>query len=339
MQFDNDGETEEALRTFLDTLDVDEQHETYFEQMMVAVAKMAEDDVDELDLKITTNALKELRYAFKVFRKYDDRPKISVFGSARTETDHPNYRAAEAFSSKAADRDYMIVSGAGPGIMEAANKGAGPEDSFGLHISLPHEYKPNRYIAGDEKCIHFRYFFSRKLMFAKESEAIVYFPGGFGTHDELFELLCLLQTGGHHLSPLVLCDSNGYWEEFLDHLETALLAEGTISENDLELLDYVSGPDEALEVIETFYSNYHSSRFLGDDFIIRFREYPGRDALKKLEDEFIHLCPESGFRVEEGPLAGEEDAPHEDLHRLVFYYSNYDYGELRRLVRMMNDWN
>lgn len=340
MQLDsNSVETEEALQVFLETLDVAEDQETYFEQMLVSIANMAGDDVDELDLKITTNALKELRYAFSVFQKYDDRSKISVFGSARTERDHPNYQSAEEFSEKAVDRGYMIISGAGPGIMEAANKGAGAEESFGLHISLPHEYKPNRYIEGDEKCIHFRYFFSRKLMFAKESEAIIYFPGGFGTHDELFELLCLMQTGGHHLSPLILCDSTGFWESFLDHLENALLAEGTISETDLQLLDYVSDPGEAIEVVDTFYSNYHSSRFVGDEFLIRFRDYPGQSALRELEDQFLHLCPESGFRVEEDPLPGEENDAPEDPHRLVFYYTNYDYGDLRRLVRVLNGWN
>lgn len=335
----DDDRTEEAIQVLLETLDVDEERETYFEQMLNSVAGMAEANVGELDLKITCNAFKELQYSFKTFRKYDDRPKISVFGSARTQSEHPNYRAAEEFSALAADRDYMIVSGAGPGIMEAANKGAGRENSFGLHISLPHEYKPNRYISGDEKCIHFRYFFTRKLMFAKESEATIYFPGGFGTHDELFELLCLLQTGGHHLSPLILCDRNGYWEPFLDHLRTSLLEEGTISETDLQLLDYVTSPEEAIEIVDQFFSNYHSSRFLEEEFVIRFRDYPGAGALEELEDEFSHLCPESGFRVEEGILPGEEnDAPGE-LYRLVFYYSNHDYGELRELIRVLNGWN
>ena len=332
------GETEQAIRDFLGSLSIDEEYRTYFEQLMVAITKLADSNLSELDVKIMTNALKEMRYAFEVFRKYDDRRKIAVFGSARTDPDHENYRAAQEFSREAADRNYMIISGAGPGIMEAANKGAGRDDSFGLHISLPHEYQPNRYIAGDEKCITFRYFFSRKLLFAKESEAVVYFPGGFGTHDELYELLCLLQTGEHHMSPLVLCDQNGFWKDFQQYLEDTLIAEGTISEEDLQLLDYVTEPEAALDVVENFYSNYHSSRFLNEDFLIRFREFPEGACLEELEEEFIHLCPESGFRVEKGRLPGEEpDAP-EELYRLVFFYTNHNYAELRRLIDYVNNW-
>lgn len=333
------NETAEAIRNFLDSISIEDEHETYFKQLMVSIVKLAASDLNGLDLKITTNALKEMRHAFEVFRRYDDPRKIAVFGSARTDPEHPNYKAAQTFSQEAVNRDYMIISGAGPGIMEAANKGAGRDDSFGLHISLPHEYQPNRYIAGDEKCITFRYFFSRKLLFAKESEAVIYFPGGFGTHDELFELLCLLQTGEHHMSPLVLCDRNNFWQDFQQYLEETLIPEGTISEEDLQLLDYVTEPEEALDVIDHFYSNYHSSRFLNEDYLIRFRDFPEGACLEELEDEFLHLCPESGFRVEKGRIAGEEpDAP-EDLYRLVFFYTNHNYAELRRLIDHINSWN
>lgn len=333
----NESQANEAIEELLNSLPVADEDETFFRQLLVTIGKLAEDDVDDLGLKILTNAIKEIRYAFRVFRDYDE-TKISVFGSARTHKDHPNYKAAEQFSSLAADQGYMLISGAGPGIMEAVNKGAGPENSFGLHISLPHEYKPNPYIEGDEKCVSFRYFFSRKLIFSKESGAAVYFPGGFGTHDELLELLCLMQTGRHHLAPLVLCDTDGFWEEGIRYFEETLLEEGNISESDLHLYDYVSNPEEALEVINRFYMNYHSSRFVDDEFIIRFRDLPSKTYLNKIEDEFIHLCPESGFRVEEGPVEGEEtDAP-EDLYRLVFYFTNQNYGELRRLVNRLNNW-
>lgn len=339
MQYGLDNETlNQKIDEILEVLDSDETSETYIKQLLVTTLKLADDNSGELELKILTNAFKEMRYAFEVFKDYEDRKKISVFGSARTKAGHPNYEAAESFSAKAAERDYMIISGAGPGIMEAANKGAGAEDSFGLHISIPYEYQPNRYIAGDEKCITFRYFFSRKLLFAKESEAIIYFPGGFGTHDELFELLCLMQTGGHHLTPIILCDRNDFWEDMIDYMKNSLLEEGTISETDLHLFDYVHDPEEALDVIDRFYSNYHSSRFLGDRYLIRFNDFPSETKLNALEEEFLHLCPESGYRVQRGPLKGEEPSVPEDLYRLVFHYTNHDYGELRRLIDELNSW-
>jgi hypothetical protein len=334
----NDELVNRNMEELIESLDTNEVSEIYIKQLLVTIAKLANDQVGELELKILTNAIKEVRYAFKVFRNYDDRKKISVFGSARADNDDPNFEAAEAFSRMASDRDYMVISGAGPGIMEAANKGAGTEDSFGLHISIPHEYKPNRFIHNDEKCINFRYFFSRKLLFSKESSASIFFPGGFGTHDELFELLCLMQTGRHHLTPLVLCDQNGYWEQFLDYVKNTLLEEETIGETDLQLLDYVQDPGEALDVIDNFYSNFHSSRFLDEEYLVRFRELPSETALNELEDEFLHLCPESGFRVNEGPLDGEEPGAPDNLYRLVFYFTNQDYGELRRLVRHVNSW-
>lgn len=333
----HDSDANDAVEELLESLPLDEDQETYFRQLLVTVGKLAEDDVDHLGLKLLTNAFKEIRYAFNIFQDYDA-TKLSVFGSARTHQEDPNYRAAEHFASLAADDGYMLISGAGPGIMEAVNKGAGPEKSFGLHISLPHEYKPNPYIEEDEKCVSFRYFFSRKLIFSKESGGAVFFPGGFGTHDELMELLCLMQTGRHHLAPLVLCDSDGFWEDGIDYFENTLLENGTISESDRHLYDYVETPSEALEAINRFYRNYHSSRFVEDEFIIRFRELPGRNALAQLDEDFIDLCPESGFRVEEGPIEGEESDAPRDLYRLVFYFTNQDYGELRRLVDRINDW-
>lgn len=332
-----DSDTNDALESFLDTLPITEERETFFRQLLTTVGRLAEDDVGDLGLKILTNSFKEIRHALEIFKDYDKK-KISVFGSARSHQEDPNYRAAEQFSSMAADEDYMLISGAGPGIMEAVNKGAGADNSFGLHISLPHEYKPNSYIEGDEKCISFRYFFSRKLIFSKESSGAVYFPGGFGTHDELLELLCLMQTGRHHLAPLVLCDADGFWEDEIDYFEESLLEAGTIGESDLHLYDYVNSPEGALSVVNQFYKNYHSSRFVEDEFIIRFREKPSRNALSNLNKDFDHLCPESGFRVEEGPIEGEESDAPEDLYRLVFYFTNQNYGELRRLINRINGW-
>lgn len=328
----------QKINQALSAIPGDETNETYLRQIMVTAGKLAEDDIGELELKLLTNSLKEMRYAFKVFQKYENRKKIAVFGSSRTGDDHPNYRAAERLSSEAADRGYMIISGAGPGIMEAANKGAGAEASFGLHITIPSEQHPNPYIKNDEKCISFRYFFTRKLLFAKECQAVVFFPGGYGTHDELFELLCLTQTGRHHLTPIILCDRNGFWEQGLDYLKENLLEENTIKNSDLQHIDYVSDPLKALNVVDLFYSNFHSSRFLEQEYVIRFKELPDHNVLSRLEDEFLHLCPKSGFRVEQGPLEGEEPEAPENLYRLVFSFTNKDYGELRRLIDYINEW-
>jgi uncharacterized protein (TIGR00730 family) len=335
----DDEDTAKAIENVLDTIGFeDEEERSYVRQLMTTAAKLEEDEAGPLELKILTNAMKEIRYAFRVFNDYEDRTKISVFGSARTDPDHANYQLAERFSELAVDRDYMVISGAGPGIMEAANKGAGREDSFGLNIFVPHEQQANPYIADDEKCINFRYFFSRKLVFSKESDAVVYFPGGFGTHDELFELLCLMQTGRHHLAPLILCDNDGFWDDFVEYLDEKLVDNGMISPEDVQLIDHVHTAEEALDCVDRFYRNFHGGRFIEDDFVIRFREFPEDASVKQLEEEFGHLCRESGFEIIEGPIEGEEAGVPPGLYRLVFSLTSHDYGELRRLVDWINGW-
>jgi len=330
----------EAIRRALDELDVeDPELRSYVRQIMVTGGKLVRDDASSLDMKLITNSIKEIRYAFQVFRDYVDRPKISVFGSARTRPEEPMYQSAETFSRAAAEEGYMLISGAGPGIMEAVNKGAGSEDSFGLHINLPFEDQPNRYIRGDEKCIHFRYFFSRKLAFAKEADAVVIYPGGFGTHDEFLELLTLMQTGRQHLLPIILIDEDGFWDVFLTYLQENLIPRGTISETDLNLFEYVGKPEEALEAINTFHSNYHSSRYVGNEFVVRFRYPPDGPEDVGLEEEFRDLCPESGFRIQQDPLDGEEPDVPDDLYRLVFTFSSKNYGRLRKMIDEINSWS
>lgn len=332
-------ETAEAIEEVLNTIQFDEEQDrSYVRQLMTTAVKLTEDDAGPLELKILTNAMKEIRHAFRVFNDYESKTKIAIFGSARTTPDHPNYQLAEEFSSRAAEEGYMIITGAGPGIMEAGNKGAGTDQSFGLNVFLPHEQNANPYIADDQKCLNFRYFFSRKLVFSKESDAVVYFPGGFGTHDELFELLCLMQTGRHHLAPLILCDTDGFWDDLISYVDKNLDDTGMISPEDLQLINHVHSAEEALEVVNQFYRNFHSGRFVDDTFVIRFREFPKEATVRELEDEFIHLCPESGFDVVEGPIDGEEDGIPSDLYRLQFTLTSHDYGELRRLVDWINQW-
>ncbi len=334
------SEANKAIRTALDELGVeDPELRSYVRQIMVTGGKLHRDKASLLEMKLITNSIKEIRYAFQVFQKYDERKKISVFGSARSKPEDPTYQSAEKFASLAADDNYMLISGAGPGIMEAVNKGAGSDHSFGLHITLPYEDLPNRYIRGDEKCIHFRYFFSRKLIFAKEANAVVIFPGGFGTHDELIELLTLMQTGRQHLLPVILIDEDGFWNRFLEYLTENLIPSNTISETDLNLFEYVGKPEEALESINTFYSNFHSCRYVGEDFIVRFRNPPSTEEERTLDDEFRDLCPESGFRIQQDSLDGEEPGLPDDLYRIVFTFSSKDYGRLRKMVDFMNTWH
>lgn len=331
---------EQIIDEYIQQLDLSSSEmKTYIRQILAVAGKLADDGASTLELKIITNALKEIRYGFKLFQEYRETRKIAVFGSARTEPDESNYRMAESFSKNAADSGYMLISGAGPGIMEAVNKGAGAENSFGLNIQIPFEGQSNKYIEDDPKCMTFRYFFSRKLLFSKESEAIVYFPGGFGTHDELFELLCLMQTGRHHLAPLILCDSDGYWAHFIEYLEDVLLENGTIGSNDLHLFDYVNSASEALEIIENFYSNYHSSRFVDEEYLIRFHGCPSGNFIGRLDEQFGSLCPESGFELIDGPVEGEEEGIPDDLYRLRFRFTNHDYGLLRLLVDEINSWD
>lgn len=340
MAFEPENEqTAEAIERVLDTIGFeDEEERSYVRQIMTTAAKLKTDAAGPLELKILTNAMKEIRYAFRVFNDYEQETKISVFGSARTEPDHPNYKLAERFSRLASEEEYMIISGAGPGIMEAANKGATAENSFGLNIFLPHEQQANPYIVDDRKCINFRYFFSRKLIFSKESDAVVYFPGGLGTHDELFELLCLMQTGRHHLAPLILCDQDGFWDDLVGYIDNVLADNGVISPEDLQLINHVHSAEEALEVVDRFYRNFHSGRFVNDDFVIRFREFPKSASVRELEREFLDLCPESGFEIIDGPIEGEEAGIPPGLYRVVFTMTNHDYGELRRLVDWINEW-
>lgn len=333
------SEASEHIKKALEELNIDDREtQSYLRQIMVTAGKLGNDGAHDLDLKIITNSLKEIRYAFQIFQEYRDERKISVFGSARTPPDDPRYEMAQEFSSQAADKGYYLISGGGPGIMEAVNRGAGRDQSFGLHILLPHEEQPNEYIKGDQKCIHFRYFFSRKLVFARENDAAVYFPGGFGTHDELFELLCLIQTGRQHLIPIVLCDDGSFWDEIISYLDQTLASEQTIDRSDLNLFDYASSPEEALEIIENFHSNYHSSRFLGENFIIRFQHLPSEQHIQEVEKRFDHICPESGFQVVEGALQNEEPSAPDDLYRLIFSFSRKHYGDLKKLVDFINSW-
>ncbi|MCK7482669.1 MAG: LOG family protein [Candidatus Moduliflexus flocculans] len=239
--------------------------------LMVAITRLARDGAHRGDLKLLTNAFKELRYAFKVFAPYHDVRKVSIFGSARTAADHPEFLHAVEFARRMRERQWMIITGAGDGIMGAAQDGAGRAGSFGVAIRLPHEQRTNVVIADDPKLIHFKYFFTRKILFLKEASAVALFPGGFGTQDEGFEALTMIQTGKTNLMPLVMIDAPGgtYWQHWRTYIKAELVLNGMIDEEDMSLFKLTDDLDEAVEEIAGFYRRYHSMRCVGPLLVLR----------------------------------------------------------------------
>jgi len=306
-------------------------------EMLKTVLQMAREPLPTLDLKVMNRALREMRYAFSVFSRYRHRRKVTIFGSARVGESDPYYRLTVEFARLLAEKGYMTITGAAEGIMKAGNEGAGRENSFGVNIMLPFEQAANPIIADDPKLVFFKYFFTRKLMFVKESDAITLLPGGFGTHDEGFETLTLLQTGKNNPHPVVLLDLPGenYWRRWAVFVEGQLHRRGYISAEDLSLFCIVDSPDAALNEIETFYSNYHSSRFVGKDFVLRLCRPLPREMLDKVREEFGDLLEGGGFEQRDA-LPGENEPELESLSRLVFPYHRRSAGRLRQLINLVN---
>jgi uncharacterized protein (TIGR00730 family) len=307
--------------------------------MMVTVVKLAQDGADPGDLKIINTTLKEMRYAFKVMKPYRRVRKCAIFGSARCQPDTEDYMQACLFSEKIAEAGYMVITGAGHGIMEAGNRGAGKERSFGLNIRLPFEQVANPYIAGDEKLINFKYFFTRKLAFMKDTHAVVCCPGGFGTHDEGLEVLTLIQTGKSHMVPIVFLHPSGshFWTDWHKYNTERLLERGMISPSDLSLYKVTSSVDEACEEIETFYRRYHSMRYVRDRLIIRL-ESPLRDSeIEILNEEFGDLL-KSGEIEPTTVLPQETDRTIAHLPRLKLHFRRRAFGRLRQLVDRINSF-
>jgi len=301
--------------------------------------KLVRDDTGVADMKLLNAALKELRYAFRVFARYRGIRKVSTFGSARTPADHPAYRQAHEFARRIADEHgYMVITGAGGGIMRAANEGSGRERSFGINIRLPFEQAPNEFIHRDPKLVNFKYFFTRKLMFVKEADAIALFPGGFGTHDEGFEALTLLQTGKSKLVPVVFVDAPGghYWKQWRDYVVDHLLNESLISPADMRLFKVTDDVDEAVAEITTFYRRYHSSRYVRERLVLRLVEPLSDVRLATLNEEFADIVVGDPI-VQTTALpeeAGESEITH--LPRLVFEFGRRQFGRLRMLIDAVN---
>jgi uncharacterized protein (TIGR00730 family) len=308
------------------------------EELIVTALKMARDKMGTGDLKLMNRSLKELRYAAKIFAPYRDRRKVVVFGSARTAPSEPEAQLAEEFGRQMVAHDYMVMTGGGDGIMGAAQRGAGRQNSFGLNIRLPFEQRANEIIHGDPKLINFNYFFTRKLNFVKETHAYALFPGGFGTMDEGFEALTLMQTGKALIIPIVLIDrpDGRYWETWKRFLNDHLLKQGLISEEDFNFIKIAHTVDEAVREILLFYKNYHSSRWVGSRLVLRICKPLTKNALRDLSLQFSDLLRE-GKIVQSSALPQERNQPEiADLPRLVLLPHRHAFGRYRQLIDAIN---
>jgi len=312
--------------------------EEFLRQIITTAVKLGKDGADIGDLKLINSSLKELRYAFRIFSPFRETRKAIVFGSARAKKTSAVYKLAEEFSKKIAKRNFMVITGAGPGIMEAGNKGAGPKKSFGVNIRLPFEQKPNRFIKKSRRLINFKYFFTRKLIFIKESDATVLFPGGFGTNDEGFENLTLIQTGKCRPRPIVLIEPEGstYWKSWIAFTKKHMLKNGLISEEDLSLFTYTHSAEEAIDYIEDFYRVYHSIRYIRDLTVLRLQHPLSSKTLKRLNREFKDILKEGDIR-NSGPLKEESQKnEYTYLPRLIMKFDRENFGRLCEMIHLIN---
>jgi len=312
--------------------------EQLVQQIRETADKLLRDQTNRGDVKLLSTAFKELRYAFKVLAPYRRQRKVAIFGSARIKAGHPAYQAAVEFGKKMAEAQYMVITGASSGIMEAGHVGAGRETSIGLNIMLPFEQSANSVISGDSKLMQMKYFFTRKLMFVKESDGIALFPGGFGTHDEGFEVLTLIQTGKSHLFPVVMVDQPGgrYWTEWQKFVENVLLADGMISPADTALYRITDNVDDAVNEILGFYRVYHSMRYVGGDLVLRLHRALAPALLERIRSEFADIVQRGTFE-QMGALPAEANDTHvADLPRLRFRFDRHSLGRLRMMIDLIN---
>ena len=320
----------------LDTAGVPPDRRGFYQQMLTTVLKLHEDGALTGDLKVTNTALKELRYAYKVFAPYRATRKVTVFGSARTAATDVAAAVAREFGRRMVDAGWMVVTGAGAGIMGAAQEGAGGERSFGLNIRLPFEQEANPWIASDPKLISFKYFFTRKLFLVKEASAVALLPGGYGTMDEAFELLTLVQTGKATIVPVVLLEvgEKPYWRIWDRWTRGTLVERGLIDANDTAFYRIVETVDAAVEEITGFYRVFHSARIVGDDLVFRLQRPLTDAAVAELQQRFEDILK---GRVDQTPGPVPQEAnEHPDLPRLILPFNRTSYGRLRQLIDHLN---
>ena len=332
--------TPEELRERLNELIVDcgvPAQRTLVRRILETGIGLGQDRTARRDLKITAAAIEEMRAAFQLFTPYAGAPKATIFGSARTQSHDPLWISAEASARALADQGWYVVTGAGPGIMEAAATGAGPEQSLGVSIRLPFEEAPNTLVADDGRHVAMKYFFTRKLMLVKESQGFICLPGGFGTMDETFELLTLQQTGKMEPVPIVLLDRAGgsFWRGFAAFVTEQLAASGLVAVDDLDRVLITDSVDAAVAEVTGFWRNYHSLRWFGPQLVLRLKAEPTDDELIALNERFTGLC-ESGEIRRTGAFSEEgDDVP--ELPRIVFTPRPRAVGDLYRLIRAVNE--
>ncbi len=308
------------------------------EQIKETADKLERDAASRGDMKILARTLRELRYGFKVYSQHRHRRKVTVFGSARTPADDPAYIQAMDFGRAMAERDWMVITGAASGIMEAGHRGAGRENSMGLNILLPFEQEANPIILGDDKLVHMKYFFTRKLMFVKECNAVCCLPGGFGTLDEGLEVLTLLQTGKRDMVPVVFLDAPGgtYWKNLDVFIREELLGGEMISPEDLSLYKVTDNVGEAVDEILGFFRVYHSMRYVKQRLVLRLRHAMSEELLARVNRDYRDILADGDFR-QRGPLSDEKDEPAlASLPRLVFQFNRRSLGRLRQLIDLLN---
>jgi uncharacterized protein (TIGR00730 family) len=308
-------------------------------ELVASALRLARDSADRGDLKIANAALKEMRHAFHVFAPYRAALKVAIFGSARTQPDSPLYLQARDFAAAMAKLEWMVVTGAGPGIMEAGIEGAGAENAFGVSILLPFETTTSQFLADDPKLINFRYFFTRKLEFIKESDAFVLLPGGYGTLDEAFELLTLLQTGKAQSAPVIMLDVPGgtYWQHWGAFVDRELEGSGYVSVEDDHLFCVTDDVLTAVEEILGFYRNYHSQRFVRGRLVLRMQQAPTAEQLATLNAEFADIVVRGEMEIIRATAEEVADDDHVDLARIAFRFDRHGWSRLRMLIDRLND--
>lgn len=299
--------------------------------------KLAQDNAERGDLKILNRSMQELRHAFRIFAPYRHIRKVSIFGSTRVKESDPYYDLARSVGQELAHAGFMVITGAGPGIMQAGHEGAGREQSFGVNIRLPSVQDANPFIRDDPKLMNFHFFFTRKLMFVKEADAVVIFPGGFGTHDELLESITLAQTGKTQLVPIILMDvpAGTYWQRWQEFLRDDVMSRGYITEREMTFFRIHTSAKAAIKEITQFYRNFHSYRFVKDELVIRLNDPPSPALIDRLNREFADIVTGAVRQGEPLPEeANEANTLH--LHRLVMGFNREDYARLRQMIDVIN---
>ena len=332
-----DPHLDAEIAALVDQVDGTPDQDLIFE-LITSALLLARDRVDRGDLKIANAALQELRHAFATFAPYRASRKVGIFGSARTRSDDPLYEQTVRLATAMAEHDWMVITGAGPGIMEAGIEGAGSDHAFGVAIRLPFESPTGQFVADDPKLMRFRYFFTRKVIFLKESHGFVLLPGGFGTMDEAFELLTLVQTGKAPPGPIVLLDVPGgtYWSTWHDFVQREVLDRGYVSAHDLCFVRVTDDVDEAVDELLGFFSNYQSLRFVGGRLVLRMHAAPDGDALASLNEDFADILVRGRIERSEPTSAEVADDDELDLARLLVPFDRRSYARLRELIDRLN---